>query len=161
MTPERLKCSFSGRRGSNVRFNSAIAAIGAAVVVATGVAHAEEALSQRAAAAAEVPWYERFTFSGGQDLPQWSTANPRLPNGAAADDRWSLSIRVGEAERGARIEPIGPRDQTAIGAFYRFTPNVRVGGRVSVTEQPPVATGDAAKKEEPNTGVRLESAFRF
>ncbi|GAM97296.1 hypothetical protein U91I_00921 [alpha proteobacterium U9-1i] len=72
-----------------------------------------------------------------------------------------------DVREAARIErdPQGSRgDETSVGAFYQFTPAVRVGGQVSVETAPaPGVAAPARRREEdgPAAGVRLESAFRF
>ncbi|MES1202763.1 MAG: NtrZ family periplasmic regulatory protein, partial [Pseudomonadota bacterium] len=55
-------------------------------------------------------------------------------------------------------------DEAAVGAFYDFTPRLRVGGELRVAD-PTATTGGAGAKgginPEPTAGVKLESAFRF
>jgi hypothetical protein len=130
------------------------------------VALAQETLADRTAAAAEVPWFERFTFNSGGSvdaIPSWSTINPRAPGAAVASARWGMTVNVGEAER--RLTEAGrlrQENEAAVGAFYRFTPRVRVGGQVSVAPQS-VSPGanQLNERREPEAGVRLESAFKF
>jgi hypothetical protein len=132
---------------------------------APGVAHAQESRADRTATAAQVPWYERFTFSAApqEKLPSWSSVNPRDPAAGAASARWGMTVNVGEAEQ--RLTEAGriTRDnEAAVGAFYRFTPRVRVGGKVSVAPPQSVTPNDrSADKRPPEAGVRLESAFKF
>jgi hypothetical protein len=54
----------------------------------------------------------------------------------------------------------GARDETAVGAYYQFTPNVRVGGQVSIGTQS-VQGVPQRRDEESAAGVKVESAFRF
>lgn len=126
-----------------------------------GVAHAQDTPQERAAVRAEVPWYERFTYSHG---PTESMAGIG-PSDRVAQPAWSLSRRWGVTVDTNRITP-GQRpdrpaevtDETAVGAFFQFTPSIRVGGQVSIQQ----TEGEtAAAREEPSSGVRLESAFRF
>jgi hypothetical protein len=146
-----------------VRLGFAIAAMGVAVVASTGAAHAQATLAERAATVSEVPWYERFTYSSGvaDAAPSWSTINPRDPKAPVASARWGVTLNVGEEERLRTSESITPRGESAIGAFYSFSPRVRVGGQVSVAPQE--VTPGAARRDQAqeNAGVKLESAFRF
>jgi hypothetical protein len=122
-------------------------------------------LAERTAAAAEVPWYERFTYSSGlSDQPQapaWSSVNPRDPKAPVASARWGVTLNVGEADRLRTAESITPRGESAVGAFYRFSPRVRVGGQVSVAPQAVTPGATRREQEEDAAGVKLESAFRF
>jgi hypothetical protein len=128
-------------------------------VSAPGVALAQETVAERAAARAEVPWYERFTYSQG---PSQTTAGD-----AAADRRgvqaWTPSSRWGVTVNLREATEASARDETAVGAFYRFTPNMRVGGQVSIGTQSVqgVPPAQRARENESAAGVRLESAFRF
>lgn len=144
-----------------MRISFAIAVMGVAVAASGGVAHAQS-LAERTATAAQVPWYERFTYSAGATdaAPSWSSVNPRDPNAPLASARWGMTVNVGEEDRLRTATSITPRTEAAIGAFYRFSPRVRVGGRVSVAPQP-VPAGAANRPTEENAGVKLESAFRF
>lgn len=147
-----------------MRLGLAIAALGVAVAASGGSAYAQSTLAERSAAAAEVPWYERFTYSssGSEQIPAWSAINPRDPNAPVAGARWGFTVNVGEEERLRASEGLAPKGEAAVGAFYRFSPRVRVGGQVSVAPQP-VTTGARGRQDaEDNTpGVKLESAFRF
>lgn len=148
--------------GAIVRFGLALAAVG--VVFATGnVAQAQTTLAERSATAAEVPWYERFTYSAGtaETPPSWSTINPRDPKAPVASARWGVTVNVGEEERLRTSESITPRGEAAVGAFYRFSPRVRVGGQVSVAPQPVTPGANRREQAEDAAGVKLESAFRF
>jgi hypothetical protein len=148
-----------------LRFGLAIAALGVAFAASGGTAHAQSSLAERSATAAEVPWYERFTYSSGaatgvsEAPPSWSTVNPRDPKVPVASARWGFTVNVGEEDRIRTAEGVAPRGEAAVGAFYRFSPRVRVGGQVSVAPQP--VTPGAAGQADDNAGVKLESAFRF
>jgi hypothetical protein len=146
-----------------LRLGLAIAAFGVAVAASGGSAHAQSTLAERTATAAEVPWYERFTYSSGatEKLPSWSSVNPRDPNMPLASARWGFTVNVGEEEMVRAADGLAPRGEAAVGAFYRFSPRVRVGGQVSVAPQP-VSPGARGRQEtEDAPGVKLESAFRF
>lgn len=147
-----------------MRLGLAIAAFGVAVAASGGSAYAQSTLAERSATAAEVPWYERFTYSssGAEQIPAWSTINPRAPNAPVAGARWGFTVNVGEEERVRVTEGVAPKGEAAVGAFYRFSPRVRVGGQVSVAPQPVPGVARGRQEADENTpGVKLESAFRF
>ena len=139
---------------------------GAAVLATAGVAHAQQAPAVGAVAGnaeatqAAVPWYQRFTTSTGvTESITGDTENDRILAPAwTLNQRWGVTVDVREAHRIERL-PEGRGDQTSVGAFYQFTPNVRVGGQLSLeTTAPP---GAHEEQEEPRADVRIESAFRF
>ncbi len=140
-----------------------MAAVGIAFAASGGTAFAQSTLAERTATAAEVPWYERFTYSSGaaEAPPSWSTINPRDPSAPVASARWGFTVNVGEEERLRTAESITPRGESAVGAFYRFSPRVRVGGQVSVAPQPVTPGATRREQAEETAGVKLESAFRF
>lgn len=142
---------------------------GAAAMATVGVAHAQDGQSattagaEATAARAAVPWYQRFTTSNGvTESITGDNENDRiLPPAWTLNQRWGVTVDLREAERIERA-PEGARgDQASVGAFYQFTPNMRVGGEVSVE------TGDRQNaithpnQDEPRADVRIESAFRF
>lgn len=139
---------------------------GAAVMATASVAQAQDrpaGASEAAAASAAVPWYQRFTTSNGVTESITGVAeNDRLPVPAwTLSDRWGVTLDVREAERIERLPEGGRGDQTSVGAYYQFTPRMRVGGQLSVqTTDRPIAT-PGVQDDEPRADVRLESAFRF
>ncbi|MEQ1618845.1 MAG: NtrZ family periplasmic regulatory protein [Terricaulis sp.] len=112
---------------------------------------------------AAVPWYERFTTSSGVTESITGQAEDDRVSAPAwnVNQRWGVTVDVREAQRIERLPEGGRRGQTSVGAFYQFTPSLRVGGQVSLEspERPGEAEANAA--EEPRAGVRVESAFRF
>lgn len=138
---------------------------GVAVMATAGVAHAQDAapahVSEATAARAAVPWYQRFTTSNGvTESITGQTENDRvLPPAWTLNQRWGVTLDVREAQRVERL-PEARGDQTSVGAFYQFTPNMRVGGQLNIeTErQSPIIQTPV---EEPRADVRIESAFRF
>ncbi|MGE0046628.1 MAG: NtrZ family periplasmic regulatory protein, partial [Hyphomonadaceae bacterium] len=115
-----------------------------AVFVTAGVAApaaAQESVQERNAVRAEVPWYERFTYSQG--APETlSGVGPQDRRGVQAwqpTTRWGVTVNLREAAR-TPVVPVPGDRETAVGAYYQFTPSVRVGGQVSVgVSQDPVA----------------------
>lgn len=141
---------------------------GVAVLATTGVAHAQQQRAVASEATVEtqsaVPWYQRFTTSNGvTEQISGDAENDRiLPPAWTLNQRWGVTVDVREAQRIERL-PEARGDQTSVGAYYQFTPSVRVGGQVSVEtapEQAPIAR-ETAEQEQPRAGVRIESAFRF
>ena len=142
---------------------------GAAVMATAGVAHAQQRPILTSAAEADatqsaVPWYEHFTTSSG--LTEAITGDRENDRSIAPslnlNQHWGVTVDVREAQRIER-DPVGGRgDQTSLGAYYQFTPSLRVGGQVSLeTPHPGDATVTGTHIDEPRAGVRIESAFRF
>ncbi len=130
-----------------------------------GAAHAQSpaasAVAERAAVRAEVPWYERFTYSHGPSEtmtglgPSDRTSQPNW----SLSQRWGVTVDVRQAERLSSDQASNPNEST-LGAFYQFTPSVRVGAGVSLRapERPALSNSPV---DERDADVRLESAFRF
>jgi hypothetical protein len=144
---------------------------GAAVLASTGVAHAQDRAPAApvtapgvSAPASAVPWYQRFTTSNGvtEQITGQSENDRRLAPAWTLNQRWGVTLDVREAERIERLPEVSRGDQASVGAYYQFTPSMRVGGQLSV-ETPETApiTAQPQEHEEPNAGVRIESAFRF
>lgn len=140
---------------------------GAAVLASAGVAHAQErpaAVAPSAGAAdAGMPWYQRFTTSNGvTDSITGGGENDRVLAPAwTLNQRWGLTVDVREARRIDRLPEGGRGDEASVGAFYQFTPNVRVGGELNLETTPGPGAGVARNEVEPRADVRIESAFRF
>ena len=137
-----------------------------------GVAHAQDRPAAPVAAPGAaaptgdaVPWYQRFTTSSGvtESITGESENDRLLAPAWTLNQRWGVTLDVREAERVERLPDVSRGDQTSVGAYYQFTPRVRVGGEVSVesAERPLNVTRPAGREEEPRAGVRVESAFRF
>ncbi|MBL8544499.1 MAG: hypothetical protein JNJ63_11895 [Hyphomonadaceae bacterium] len=131
-----------------------------------GVAHAQTrtpvAPAVDAPASSATPWYQRFTTSNGvtESITGESENDRVLPPAWTLNQRWGVTLDVREAQRIER-SPEGARgDQTSVGAFYQFTPNMRVGGEVSLESQRPSVVSQQ-QEEESRADVRIESAFRF
>jgi hypothetical protein len=139
---------------------------GAAVFATAGVAQAQERVAAPVPAAqsadSTVPWYQRFTSSNGvtetilgdQEAGQLSPA-------WTLSQRWGVTVDVREAQRIERAPDGGHGDQTSLGAYYRFTPNLSVGGQFNLETTPAPGAAAVAREEEPRADVRIESAFRF
>ncbi len=139
---------------------------GAAVLATAGVANAQErqaapTVSGAQAPASSVPWYQRFTTSNGvTESITGDTENDRtLAPAWTLNQRWGVTVDVREAQRIERL-PEGRGDQTSVGAYYQFTPNMRVGTELNLETAPPPGAA-AREEEEPRADVRIESAFRF
>lgn len=151
-------------------FRPAALVIAGAVLATAGVAHAQGAPADVAqatgaeATGAAVPWYQRFTTSNGvtESITGESEDDRLLAPAWSLNQHWGVRVDVREAQRIERLPEGGHGDQTSVGAYYQFTPRVRVGGEVSLetTERPGVASVDP-RSDEPRAGVRIESAFRF
>jgi hypothetical protein len=135
--------------------------MGVVAVAASGLAHAEgsRTLSRTIRSTSEdTPWYQRFTANLGEparisSLPQSSGGERSVS--LPISGRWGLTLNVRDADRSRTAT----RDETAIGAFYDFTPRLRVGGELRVAD-PPVG-GAPGAADQSSADVKLESAFRF
>ena len=148
---------------------SAFVFAGAAVLATAGVAHAQDrpaaapvVVSENTASRAAVPWYQRFTTSNGvtESITGDAENDRALAPTWTLNQRWGVTLDVREAQRVERL-PESRGDQTSVGAFYQFTPSVRVGGELSVESAPALSPIAPNREEEPRAGVRVESAFRF
>jgi hypothetical protein len=139
--------------------------LGVAVVASAGAAHAEPAkpaatVAPAATVSGEIPWFERFTASTMDDAAKSNTsgATNQTITGMLTS-HWGFSVNVRDADR----SKTAPRGEAAIGAFFDFTPRIRLGGEVRVAD--PVVGGApgsvGAAPREQSAGVKLESAFRF
>jgi hypothetical protein len=139
---------------------------GVAVLATAGVAHAQDREAVAPAPAAEatnsgVPWYQRFTTSNGvTEAITGEAEDDRLAPAWTLNQRWGITVDVREAQRIERL-PDGRGDQTSLGAFYQFTPNISVGGELNLETTPAPGAVATPQQEEPRADVRIESAFRF
>ena len=141
----------------------------AGVVLAAGAAHAQQPAPVLAAPGVEsagpgTPWYQRFTTSNGvtESVTGESENDRVLPPAWTMNQRWGVTVDIREATRIDRLPEGGRGDQTSVGAYYQFTPRVRVGGEFSLesTHRPGPRLAER-EQDEPRAGVRVESAFRF
>jgi len=149
---------------------------GAAVLASAGVAHAQ----QHPAAAASVtvpstvadlnggavPWYQHFTTSSGltASLNEDSENDRSIGPTWTLNPHWGVTVDLREAQRIERSLDGGHGNQTSVGAYYQFTPSVRLGGELSVETSPRPGTPEAAlqqNRDVARANVKVESAFRF
>lgn len=134
-----------------------------------GVAQAQERVAAPVPAAqavdAAVPWYQRFTASNGvtESITGSGGDAATLAPAWTLNQRWGVTVDVREAQRIERAPDGGHGDQTSLGAYYQFTPNISLGGQLNVetTPAPGVAPVARDNQNEPRADVRIESAFRF
>lgn len=138
-----------------------------AILATVGVSHAQEAPApitspaQAERLGAELPWYQRFTSSTGLTESLHGSDSTPAPVWTPSR-RWGVTVDVREGERIQRGPESGREDQAAVGAYYQFTPRVRVGGEVSVgAAQRDVPVVGQSDTDETAAGVRIGSAFRF
>jgi hypothetical protein len=136
------------------------------VIVASALAGAPAfAQSVDRSESAESAWYERFTASVAPSPAQkgWAGSEAKTSLFWAPSSKWGVRVDV----RSDRSASPTREDEAAVGAFYQFTPSLRVGGQVSVTT-PPVKEQRLApaarlpgQADQAEAGVKLESAFKF
>ena len=136
-----------------------------------GVAHAQtrpaapvNPTAEARASAAAVPWYQRFTTSSGvtESITGVTENDSQLAPAWTLNQRWGVTVDVREAQRIERVPDGGRGDEASLGAYYQFTPRMRVGGQLSVeTVDRNLAAPADPTADEPRADVRIESAFRF
>ncbi len=147
---------------------------GAAVLASAGAAHAQQRLTTppptpAAAAdeanAAAVPWYQRFTTSQGvtESITGVGENDRQLAPAWTLNQRWGVTVDVREAQRVERLPDPNRGAEASVGAYYQFTPRMRVGGQLSVeaNDDRNLTTARDPNGDEPRADVRIESAFRF
>ncbi len=149
--------------------------IAGAVLATAGVAHAQDGAASAVTVApaphddgSVMPWFERFTTSTGvaENITGFNSENDRaIPPSWTLSQRWNVTLNMQQAQRVTTGQDHVAPPQTAVGAYYQFTPRVRLGGEVSIQNRDtplnaPAGTA-AAQANQPAAGVKLESAFRF
>lgn len=131
------------------------------LAVSAGSAYAQTP-EERAAVRAETPWYERYTTNRSSELATSGLGpSDRRDTSWRVNGRWAVTVDVNEARRVERFAPGGDRDDAAFGAYFQLSPNMRVGGQVSVGRTPAAAVTPLDRDEERAADVRVQSAFRF
>jgi hypothetical protein len=87
-------------------------------------------------------------------------ANRLVAPGWNLNQHWGVTVDVREAQRTERLLDSAQGDQASVGAYYQFTPSLRVGGAVNV-EAPRQDLLSGPRETQPRADVRVESAFRF
>ncbi|MEE9380769.1 MAG: hypothetical protein V3V03_05125 [Hyphomonadaceae bacterium] len=104
-------------------------------------------------------WYKRFTFGSQIDeSPIWK-ALPNNEFGLAwtKGERWSLNIDLSRHNEGTPL----PHEEMSAGATFKITPRISVGGQLSIGERRNEDTSLAEDEQQVETGIRLQSAFKF
>ncbi|MEO1406465.1 MAG: NtrZ family periplasmic regulatory protein [Pseudomonadota bacterium] len=111
---------------------------------------------------AAVPeWYQRFTFRDNLETrPAWtgSEADRDVEMTFVESRRWKL--RLGLTTRDGRAG--FAREEMSAGATFNITPRFSIGGAVSLGAEDFTPTGSKKlNDQELETGIRLQSAFKF
>ncbi len=147
--------------------------VAGAVLATAGVAHAQQRPANAPAPAAAnpvteqqaiqsaVPWYLRFTTSSGvtESITGDHDASRLVSPGWNINQHWGVTVDVREAQRTERLLDSSQGDQASVGAYYQFTPSLRLGGAVNL--EGPRQNALTGTPSEPRADVRVESAFRF
>lgn len=147
--------------------------VAGAVLATAGVAHAQQRpaaappaptasnpVTEQQAIQSAVPWYLRFTTSAGvtESIAADHDTDRLISPSWSLNQHWGVTVDVREAQRTERLDT-SHGDQASVGAYYQFTPSLRLGGAVNVeTPRQNTLTGAV---DEPRADVRVESAFRF
>ena len=114
-----------------------------------GVAHAETAQSRSAAPAAAEAFAVRGDFNA-----QAAAAQPnKILQWDTKKGRWGLKLDL--AGRDTQWKDVD------VGAFFRVTPSLRVGGAVGLESTQDTPVQDRNKTQTAAPKVRLETAFKF
>lgn len=145
---------------------SAALIAGVAVLATAGVAQAQERVvapvTSAEAAQTGVPWYQRFTSSSGVTASiSGNEESGLLAPAWTLNQRWGVTVDVREAQRIEREPDGGHGDQTSVGAYYQFTPNISVGGQFNLETTPVPGATVVRREDDTRADVRIESAFRF
>ncbi len=142
-----------------MKLRLAILGVGAVFMTAAS-AHAEEVKAGvTLGGSQEAPWFQRFTASSA--VTEAAKASDQTTEKAITwsmpSNKWGLTLNIKDAD----VAKQTGRDEQTVGAFYHFTPRLRVGGEVSLSDQPLGSKSPIGSDEEKSAGVKLESAFKF
>jgi len=146
--------------------------VAGAVLATAGVAHAQQRpvaapapaaanpVTEQQAIQSAVPWYLRFTTSSGstESIVADHDSDRLISPSWSLNQHWGVTVDVREAQRTERLDT-SHGDQASVGAYYQFTPSLRLGGAVNV--ETPRQNSLTGAVDEPRADVRVESAFRF
>jgi hypothetical protein len=152
----------------SVRSNAFVGLVALAAIAACGPAFARDTRATSvapASQAAQAPWYERFTF--GSELREG--ANAWVPRGesrtsAVVDSRsrWGVTFGINQEARAALAPRTGQSTARAsAGAFFQVSPQIRVGGAVTLPDDQLGILRNRDEKKPREPGVKVESAIRF
>ncbi|MEL6209122.1 MAG: NtrZ family periplasmic regulatory protein [Pseudomonadota bacterium] len=103
-------------------------------------------------------WYQRFTFNEGrEERPAWLGAGERdVQVNLLENSRWKfrLGLKSREGETGLA------REEMSAGATFNITPRFSIGGALSLGAEDFTPNGEWSEQEL-ETGIRLQSAFKF
>src|SRR5215468_6977308 len=125
-------------------FKASAWVIAGAVLATAGVAHAQDGAASAVTIApaqgdgSVMPWYERFTTSTGltENVSGFNAQNDRvIPPSWTLGQRWGVTLNLQQPQRVVRGQDHVAPQQATVGAYYQFTPRVRVGGEVSIQDR--------------------------
>ena len=103
-------------------------------------------------------WYQRFSESDYENaVPEWTGRSETDVNLKLLESkRWNLQLGLT-----SRDGDIGlPREEMWAGATFNITPRLSIGGSVGVGTEDIGLNGEWGQ-EQIETGIRLQSAFKF
>ena len=148
--------------------------VAGAVLATAGAAHAQQRPAAPPVASANpvteqqviqssVPWYLRFTTSAGvtESIVGDRDGDRLISPSWSLNQHWGVTVDVREAQRTERLLDPNRGDQASVGAYYQFTPSLRLGGALNVETPHQDLALPGTRQAEPRADVRVESAFRF
>lgn len=103
-------------------------------------------------------WYQRFsTTEGAEGAPNWVAASENdVELRILRSRRWNLQLAMKSREGETGL----PREEMWAGASFNITSRLSIGGAVSVGAEDLGPTAEWGNQEV-ETGIRLQSAFKF
>ena len=105
-------------------------------------------------------WYQRFTFQNNSvdARPEWTGSDDDrdVQVTFAETRRWQLRLGLTSRDGSTGL----PREEMSAGATFNITPRFSIGGAVSLGAEDLTPNGEW-NEQELETGIRLQSAFKF
>lgn len=138
------------------------------LVVASTCAFAQTAPTMGPEANAKSDWYSVFTLPDQDNILGQNEAvsqalgiqNTSQTFKLYSSDKWMVNLDITTRPEQDTDSQIETRDQASAEAYYRLSPSWTVGGALSFGMNE-LNDPDAWENQRLQTGIRLESAFRF
>lgn len=154
--------------GKNVVRLFVLTLLGFGATAAFSLAAAQDSASSDpvAIASADVPvaadaipdWYQRFSDSDYENVvPEWTgRSETDVKIKLLESKRWNLQLALTSRDGDVGL----PREEMWAGATFNITPRLSIGGAVGVGSDD-LGLNAEWVQEEIETGIRLQSAFKF
>lgn len=126
----------------------------AALFAAAPMAFADPEQTSESGSAATQPWYEAFTFSTSDDVPNLAFNDAETQFEFNAGENWGFTLGL-DRHPDERYDV----DGLSAGAFVDVGERFRFGGAVRFSAEEDLITGTMSEERTPE--VKFESALRF